>query len=68
MTDYSKLDSKELLQYWKNAWATYSGAIGHQKSYRNECAAKHYAEILTERGIKIPDDSTGGIYNGYGSS
>jgi len=69
MTDYNQLSNEELLQFYRNALENYSGAIGHQKSLRNENAAKVYAEILKERGQTVPNSCEGkGVYNGVGSS
>ena len=55
MKDYSKLNSDLLLQYWKNSMATFYGCIGHGKANANRNQSDYYAEILSERGIKIPE-------------
>lgn len=67
MKDYSKLNSDLLLQYWKNSMATFYGCIGHGKANANRNQSDYYAEILSGRGIKVPEYASDGTYNGEGA-
>ena len=62
-----KLDTMELLQRYLNAQATYYGALGHNKTARNECEMRRYADVLLQHGVMVALVKGEGIFNGVGS-
>jgi hypothetical protein len=68
MNTLENITDETLMEYFKNARATYYGALGHGKAARNESAMNFYADELKRRGIPIPDyKDAKGVFNGDGA-